>query len=120
MRMILITAITLLGSSVLHAAPLALQSFTGQSLTSQTVTPTAIQSSPAVFLKAAVNKESFKKPSKGMSMRKVERLFGEPLQIMPSTGKPPITRWIYNSFTVYFEGKYVIHAVRNRQFSPTT
>ena len=66
------------------------------------------------FLKTAGENQPVKRPSKGMSIHKVQRLFGEPVKKMPSTGKPPITRWVYDQFTVYFEGQYVIHAVKNR------
>ena len=55
-------------------------------------------------------------PPNGMSMNKVEQQFGKPATIKPATGNPPITRWVYNDFTVYFEGKYVIHTVKNRSF----
>ena len=68
----------------------------------------------AAFVKTANEKKPLKKPVRGMSMRKVERLFGEPKEKMLPAGKPPITRWVYEQFTVYFEGKYVIHAVHNR------
>ena len=30
---------------------------------------------------------------------------------MPPSGKPPITRWDYDGFSVYFEHQHVIHAV---------
>jgi len=84
---------------------------------SDKVSTSTAQTSVNPYLKTAT-KKNIRKPDKGMSMRKVERLFGTPVKKMPSTGTPPITRWIYQEFTVYFEGKYVIHAVKNRQFSP--
>ena len=54
------------------------------------------------------------RPTRGMSMDSVERNFGPPASRRPAVGEPPITRWEYPSFTVYFEYQYVIHAVANR------
>ena len=50
-------------------------------------------------------------PGRGMTMAEVEKRFGPPGKKMDEVGTPPITRWIYEDFTVYFEYQYVIHAV---------
>ncbi len=50
-------------------------------------------------------------PSRGMSMSEVQKRFGAPLVKRAAVGEPPIARWVYQSYTVYFEGKYVLHAV---------
>jgi len=50
-------------------------------------------------------------PTRGMTMRQVEEQFGPPQEKRPPVGDPPITRWIYADYTVYFEYQYVIHAV---------
>ena len=52
-------------------------------------------------------------PARGLSMAQVERDFGVPKQKLAPVGEPPITRWIYDDYTVYFEYNYVIHAVLN-------
>lgn len=54
------------------------------------------------------------RPVKGDSMAEVENRFGAPEQIIPPVGQPPITRWVYARFTVYFEGDHVVHAVARR------
>ena len=54
-------------------------------------------------------------PGRGMTMETVRNRFGEPVSIEPAVGEPPITRWMYNTFTVYFESEYVIHSVVNNQ-----
>ena len=54
-------------------------------------------------------------PERGMSMREVEAKYGAPLKKLPAVGKPPITRWVYPDYTVYFEYKYVIHSVLDRK-----
>ncbi|MDH5444673.1 MAG: hypothetical protein OEY52_03900 [Gammaproteobacteria bacterium] len=50
-------------------------------------------------------------PGRGMSMAQVEDKFGEPQEKNDAVGTPPITTWIYDGFTVYFEDRFVIHAV---------
>ena len=50
-------------------------------------------------------------PGRGMTMTQVVDRFGEPQQKISEVGDPPIIRWIYPDFTVYFEYQYVINAV---------
>lgn len=55
-------------------------------------------------------------PSKGMSMGDVEKRFGAPAQKHAAVGgtgvkQPPITRWDYTGFSVFFERNLVIHSV---------
>lgn len=50
-------------------------------------------------------------PAKGMSMTAVEQHYGTPVDKKSPVGEPPISRWIYDTFTVYFEHQYVIHSV---------
>ena len=52
-------------------------------------------------------------PGRGMSMEMVQNRFGEALEKYSAVGEPPITKWQYNNFTVYFESEFVIHAVVN-------
>ena len=56
---------------------------------------------------------SIKLPGRGMSMEKVQNRFGEALDKEPAVGTPPISKWTYKDFTVYFESEFVIHAVVN-------
>jgi hypothetical protein len=55
------------------------------------------------------------RPRAGMSMTAVESTYGAPAQRRPAIGEPPITRWDYPAFSVYFEHQLVIHAVARRQ-----
>jgi hypothetical protein len=41
----------------------------------------------------------------------VSSKFGAPTAKIPAVGKPPISRWKYPGFVVYFESDYVIHSV---------
>ncbi|WP_127477339.1 hypothetical protein [Sulfurivermis fontis] len=54
-------------------------------------------------------------PVRGMSMQQVETRFGAPQEKLPAVGKPPITRWVYPDYIVYFEHQYVIHSVLKRK-----
>lgn len=51
------------------------------------------------------------RPARGLTMDKVEAKFGAPSRRVPAVGEPPITRWEYPGFVVYFERDRVIHAV---------
>lgn len=50
-------------------------------------------------------------PARGMTMAAVEKQFGEPADRHPTVGQPPITRWDYHGFSVFFERDRVIHSV---------
>jgi hypothetical protein len=50
-------------------------------------------------------------PTRGMSMRGVEERFGAPETRSAAVGQPPITRWDYPGFSVYFEHDRVLHTV---------
>jgi hypothetical protein len=60
-----------------------------------------------------VRESAVQRPSRGMSMTDVEKHFGSPQDRHEAVGKPPITRWDYASFSVFFEKERVIHAVAN-------
>jgi hypothetical protein len=51
------------------------------------------------------------RPTNGMTMDQVESQYGAPAQRHAAVGDPPITRWDYADFSVYFEYQLVIHAV---------
>jgi hypothetical protein len=55
--------------------------------------------------------EQVARPSRGMSMKRVQDRFGAPVRAQPAVGDPPITTWEYSDFLVYFEFDRVIHAV---------
>lgn len=50
-------------------------------------------------------------PKKGLTMDEVESIHGSAKIQHEATGKPPITRWEYDNYVVYFEGNRVIHSV---------
>lgn len=51
------------------------------------------------------------RPIRGMTMAAVLKRYGAPAKKLPAVGKPPMTRWVYKKYTVYFEGRYVIDSV---------
>jgi hypothetical protein len=59
----------------------------------------------------AVRNAAVAVPSRGARMRDVEARFGEPAARHAAVGQPPITRWDYEQFSVYFEFDRVIHSV---------
>ncbi len=52
------------------------------------------------------------RPSRGQSMDKVATTWGQPNSKQNPIGDPPIARWEYSDFVVYFEYQHVIHAVQ--------
>ena len=55
-------------------------------------------------------------PHKGQTMSQVVKQFGEPQVKHPAVGggspkQPPITRWDYNGFSVFFEHSHVVDSV---------
>lgn len=53
-------------------------------------------------------------PVRGTSMNAVEARYGAPVERYAPVGQPPITRWVYPSFVVFFEYSHVVHAVTRR------
>jgi len=58
-----------------------------------------------------LQQSSVSRPGPGTTMHEVEAKFGAPAKRYPAVGKPPITRWDYPSFSVYFEFNRVVHSV---------
>ncbi len=61
--------------------------------------------------KVAVLPSATPQPARGALMKTVEKQFGAPAEKHPTVGKPPITRWDYPGFAVFFEGERVIDSV---------
>jgi len=56
-------------------------------------------------------------PGRGATMAAVERQYGAPMRRHAAVGgdqpqHPPITRWDYDGFAVFFENQHVVAAVR--------
>jgi hypothetical protein len=60
-------------------------------------------------------------PASGISMSQVRQQFGNPVTEHPAVSvsagpaQPPITRWDYAGFSVFFENDRVVHSVVHRE-----
>jgi hypothetical protein len=58
--------------------------------------------------------EGVPRPVMGQTMEQVEKKFGAPKKMVDAVGEPPIGRWVYEHYTVYFEHDRVITTVLHR------
>lgn len=63
---------------------------------------------------------SIKMPTHGDKQAQVIQQFGEPSKRHASVGQPPITRWDYPGFSVYFEQNTVVNSVQIHQPSASS
>jgi hypothetical protein len=63
-----------------------------------------IQSAPAIDA-----------PRNGITMAQVRQQYGSPVTEHPAVGEPPITRWDYDGYSVFFEHDLVLHSVIHHQ-----
>jgi len=59
----------------------------------------------------AVKEPAVTTPTRGSTMEEVAAKFGAPVTKVPAVGNPPISRWEYPGFIVYFEFDHVVHTV---------
>lgn len=50
-------------------------------------------------------------PGNGLSMSEVEARYGTPQDKRAAVGEPPISRWVYDRWSVYFEYDRVLYTV---------
>jgi len=50
-------------------------------------------------------------PANGLTKSQVEQRYGSPEERREPVGDPPITRWVYDGYSVYFEHDLVIESV---------
>jgi hypothetical protein len=62
-----------------------------------------------------IEQASVELPERGMSAATVTARWGEPVARQDPVGEPPISRWDYPAFSVYFERDIALHAVRLHQ-----
>jgi hypothetical protein len=72
---------------------------------------TAVAETVVVNDQVQLRESQLDRPKRGSTMGEVERHFGAPLTRHATVGQPPITRWDYSGFSVFFEHDRVIHAV---------
>lgn len=71
----------------------------------------ALADTVAIPIGEQTNRNATNIPRSGMKKHTVERNFGNPIQRHAPIGDPPISSWVYNGYTVYFEFDTVIHTV---------
>ena len=85
----------------------------------ETTTERVIEGDVLLIDRASRTHATARLPNRGMLMSQVESQFGAPSERRAAVGggsaqTPPITRWVYPDFTVYFENSHVVNAVVNR------
>ncbi|MET0069127.1 MAG: hypothetical protein ABW096_03755 [Candidatus Thiodiazotropha sp.] len=60
------------------------------------------------------SEEGIPRPKRSMSMDQVTQRYGQPVTAYPSVGEPPITRWDYSGYSVFFEYDLVLTSVVHR------
>jgi hypothetical protein len=50
-------------------------------------------------------------PRNGITMSRVRQQYGSPVSERPAVGDPPISRWDYDGYSVFFEHDLVLHTV---------
>jgi hypothetical protein len=80
------------------------------------LTGRALADTVVVNAQVEVRESKIDRPQRGLTMDEVEKKFGAPVTRHPAVGggtpqHPPITRWDYSGFAVFFEGDRVIHSV---------
>ncbi len=77
---------------------------------------TAVQAEERLLIESIVNEPAntttgIVRPEPGITMEDVVVQFGEPMGRTRPVGDPPVSRWIYEDFVVFFERERVIRAV---------
>lgn len=85
-------------------------------LCSCAVAGSALAETVVVNDQVQVRESQVDRPKRGITMADVEKHFGAPATRHPAVGggnphQPPITRWDYNGFSVFFENDHVIDSV---------
>jgi len=74
----------------------------------------SLASAQTVNMDGAMARSDDGRPSRGMTQASVESKYGSPTSVIAPVGDPPISRWEYADFVVFFEYDRVIHAVLKR------
>jgi hypothetical protein len=90
------------------SAPLLALIFVATPLQAETLLLDAIAAEPPN------NSAGLLRPSPGTDMQKVEARFGKPESTYGPVGEPPISRWTYPDYSVYFEFDKVLTSVVHR------
>jgi len=73
--------------------------------------PEAVVNADVLLIEEVRQAESMTLPANGMNQEEVRANFGVPAQVHQPVGEPPITRWDYERWSVYFEYDLVLFTV---------
>lgn len=82
------------------------------------VSSPAMAETLSIINQPANSEEGVMRPERGLTQQQVLASFGEPLEKIQAVGQPPISRWVYDKYTVYFEDEYVIHSAVHHRTKP--
>jgi hypothetical protein len=74
----------------------------------------AILSADVLLIEQVRQVEGMAVPNNGQTQSEVEAAFGAPKDKSGPVGDPPITRWTYEHWSVYFEFDRVLFTVLNK------
>ena len=76
--------------------------------------PFGLLSADVLLIEEVRQAERMDVPANGMSMDDVRARFGDPSSKNAAVGDPPITRWVYDSWSVYYEYGLVLFTVLHK------
>jgi hypothetical protein len=76
--------------------------------------PGASALAETLLIERTAKAQAMAMPKRGSMMDAVRAQYGEPAAIHGPVGNPPITRWDYPAFAVYFEHQHVINSVLHK------
>lgn len=71
-------------------------------------------SADVLLIEEVRQSERMELPQNGRSQADVRARFGQPVTTYPAVGDPPITRWDYDGWSVYFEYDLVLFTVLHK------
>lgn len=78
------------------------------------VVPVGTLSADVLLIEEVRQAERMDLPTNGMKQADVRARFGEPVTTHAPVGDPPITRWDYTGWSVYFEYNLVLFTVLHK------
>ena len=76
--------------------------------------PCGTLSADVLLIEEVRQSERMELPTNGLRTADVRARFGEPAKTHPAVGDPPISRWDYDGWSVYFEYDLVLFTVLHK------
>jgi hypothetical protein len=78
------------------------------------LTPAGSLQADVLLIEEVRQSERMELPANGLTQAEVRARFGEPATTHAPVGDPPITRWDYDGWSVYFEYERVLFTVLHK------